>query len=104
MGCWKEIPNGVALLLCPARTLARSPLGSFRQVESRSLWLFVLPGGARSAALAIYVLRRFSVPSSFLSETHCFYSPSNLGVSLVSLTVILMYIILVFRTIRNIFY
>lgn len=60
--------------------------------------------GTTSAALAIYVLRRFSAPSSFLSETHCFYNPSNLGVSLVSLTVILMYIILVFRTIHNIFY
>lgn len=60
--------------------------------------------GATSAALAIYVLRRFSAPSSFLSETHCFYIPSNLGVSLVSLTVILIYIILVFCTIRNIFY
>lgn len=35
----------------------------------------------------------FLPPSHFPSETHCFYSPSNLGVSLASLVVILIYVI-----------
>lgn len=35
----------------------------------------------------------FLTPSHFPSETHCFYSPSNLGVSLASLVVILIYVI-----------
>lgn len=42
--------------------------------------------------------------SHSLSEIHCFYSPSNLGVSLASLIVILLYIISVFHTICNLFY
>lgn len=66
------------------------------QVKSRHPWLFVRLEGATSTVLVICILRLFSVSSSFLSETHCFYSPANLGVSLASLAVILIYIILFF--------
>lgn len=86
--------------------------GSLGLPFSRSGWickwyvhvvLYLAYRGQHRHSGHLLVFSLFSLSHS-LSEIHCFYSPSNLGVSLASFVVILIYIISAFHTICNLFY